>query len=74
LAGSITIPKIFGQGGAKLDEGNRTNVSSNPNLYETFVSLDSDIINIRLAISELISVDGASTIGITLPAKLVSFE
>lgn len=71
---AITVPKQFGQGLADLFHGNKTGPSTRPHLRQVLNALNSDIIDIRGVVSELIAANGGATTAITLSSKLVTFS
>ena len=69
---AVTVSKQLGIGGSQLIGGSKGGPRQDANLYQAFQAAHSDIINLILAVSELIAADGGTTLGIVVPSRLLT--
>lgn len=73
--GAANVTKTMGVGGSHLIGGSRGGPRNDANVYDAFLAISSDIINIRLAVSALILIDGGGGSGIdAMPTQFLTVE
>lgn len=72
---AANVTKQMGIGGSHIIGGSKGGPRNDANVYDAFLAIASDLINLRLAVSALVLIDGGGGSGVdAMPTQFLTVE